>query len=190
MFPQRVTQFFGPAGKLDKIAIGLGEFPAESADPIGETTTRGHLIQVTSFPLSSYTGFPVIVYLWGLLHQTTFSVVVQRRHRDSTVVKRRFECDIVGKSSRYQQIAPCEAPEPIRGLLNCTDTGGAMPTLEEARKRQEDLINYLTKLQREKLVAAPRRKDIVQRQINSVAKEIGKLDRTIQELATHKHFER
>jgi hypothetical protein len=29
-----------------------------------------------------------------------------------------------------------------------------MPTLEEARKRQEDLINYLTKLQRENLVAA------------------------------------
>ena len=65
-----------------------------------------------------------------------------------------------------------------------------METLGEARKRQEDLITHLTKLQREKLVAAPRRKDSIQTQINTVAKEIGNLDRTIQNLTMQKRFER
>jgi hypothetical protein len=50
---------------------------------------------------------------------------------------------------------------------------GLDANVEEARKRQEDFINHLTKLQREKLVAEPRRKDIIQKQIIAWRRKLG-----------------
>jgi ferritin-like metal-binding protein YciE len=65
-----------------------------------------------------------------------------------------------------------------------------MKTLEEARKRQEDLIKGLADLQRDKAAAAPKLKPSIQQRIDAVSKEIGKLDNVIQRLMMEARFKR
>lgn len=65
-----------------------------------------------------------------------------------------------------------------------------MSTLEEARKRQEELMEYLAGLQRQKVTMPPDREKWARREIAAAKKEIGNLDRDIQRLMMEKRFKR
>jgi DNA-binding protein H-NS len=68
--------------------------------------------------------------------------------------------------------------------------GPAMSTLDEARKRQEELMEYLARLQRQKATMPPEREKWVTREIAAAKKEIGKLDREIQHMMMENRFKR
>ena len=63
-------------------------------------------------------------------------------------------------------------------------------TLEDARQRQEDLMNYLALLQRQKRILPPDREEWACQEIKLMKKEIGKLDREIQRLMMEGRFKR
>jgi len=57
-----------------------------------------------------------------------------------------------------------------------------MPTIQEVRKTQDEKLERLRKLQRDKAVAPAERKEGIQKEIDSVSKEINELDTVMQGL--------
>jgi hypothetical protein len=54
--------------------------------------------------------------------------------------------------------------------------------LQEVRKTLEARVQYLRKLQRDKVVAPPDRQEGIETEIEDVSREIGRLDTRVQEL--------
>jgi hypothetical protein len=57
-----------------------------------------------------------------------------------------------------------------------------MPTIGEARKMQDEQVERLRKLQRDKAVAPVERREAIQKEIDGVSKDISDLDTVIQGL--------
>jgi hypothetical protein len=57
-----------------------------------------------------------------------------------------------------------------------------MPTIGEARKMQDEQVERLRKLQRDKAVAPVERREAIQKEIDGVSKDISDLDTVIQRL--------
>jgi hypothetical protein len=57
-----------------------------------------------------------------------------------------------------------------------------MPTIGEARKMQDEQVERLRKLQRDKAVAPVERREAIQKEIDAVSKDISNLDTVIQNL--------
>ena len=55
-------------------------------------------------------------------------------------------------------------------------------TLQEIRKTLEERVAYLRKLQRDKVVAPPDRQGAIQTEIETVSRQIARLDTRVQEL--------
>ena len=55
-----------------------------------------------------------------------------------------------------------------------------MPTIGEARKMQDEQVERLRKLQRDKAVAPVERREAIQKEIDGVSKDISDLDTVIQ----------
>jgi hypothetical protein len=57
-----------------------------------------------------------------------------------------------------------------------------MPTLGEARRMQDEQVERLRNLQRDKGVAPVERREVIRKEIDTVSKEISDLDTVIQSL--------
>jgi hypothetical protein len=57
-----------------------------------------------------------------------------------------------------------------------------MPTIPEVRKIQDEKLEHLRRLQRDKAVAPAERKEGIQKEIDAVSKEITNLDTVMQGL--------
>ncbi len=57
-----------------------------------------------------------------------------------------------------------------------------MPTLEEARRSQDEQVERLRRLQRDKAIAPKDRKEAIQKQIDALSTDISNLDTVIQGL--------
>ena len=57
-----------------------------------------------------------------------------------------------------------------------------MPTIGEARKTQDEQVERLRRLQRDKAVAPVARREAIQKEIDAVSKDISDLDTVIQSL--------
>ena len=66
----------------------------------------------------------------------------------------------------------------------------AMPTLQEARRNQDEQVERLRRLQRDKAVAPPERRDAIQKEIDAVSRDISGLDTVIQSLMNKSRFDR
>ena len=65
-----------------------------------------------------------------------------------------------------------------------------MQTLGEARSRQDEQVERLRRLQRDKTIAPPDRRDAIQKEIDALSKDISNLDTVIQGLIKESGFKR
>jgi hypothetical protein len=65
------------------------------------------------------------------------------------------------------------------GVIICR-RGSNMPTIGELRRLQDEHVERLRKLQRDKAIAPGERKEAIQKEIDAVLTEIAKLDTVIQ----------
>jgi hypothetical protein len=65
-----------------------------------------------------------------------------------------------------------------------------MPTLQEARRMQDEQVDRLRRLQRDKAVAPTDRREAIQKEIDAVSKDISDLDTVIQSLMGKFRFDR
>ena len=65
-----------------------------------------------------------------------------------------------------------------------------MPTIGESRRLQDEHVERLRKLQRDKAIAPGERKEAIQKEIDSVLTEIAKLDTLIQSLLNESRVKR
>ena len=65
-----------------------------------------------------------------------------------------------------------------------------MPTLQEARRNQDEQVERLRRLQRDKGVAPAERREALQKEIDSVSKDISELDTVIQNLMSESRSKR
>jgi|HubBroStandDraft_3_1064219.scaffolds.fasta_scaffold266756_1 hypothetical protein len=65
-----------------------------------------------------------------------------------------------------------------------------MPTIGEARKTQDEQVDRLRKLQRDKAVAPADRREAIQKEIDALSKDISDLDNVIQALMNESRSKR